>query len=98
MTNLDQICIFSNLITIPVGFQWCGFWWDSFGFESFFNWFEGWNLLGDDLIQKEENQLCCIDCLVVLYTINARTISKYLNTEHVFLTLILLPSLCVNTV
>ena len=68
------------------------------GLSRFFNWFEGWNLLGDDLIQKEENQLCCIDCLVVLYTINARTISKYLNTEHVFLTLILLPSLCVNTV
>ena len=68
------------------------------GLSRFFNWFEGWNLLGDDLIQKEENQLCCIDCLVVLYTINAPTISKYLNTEHVFLTLILLPSLCVNTV
>ena len=63
------------------------------GLSRFFNWFEGWNLLGDDLIQKEENQLCCIDCLVVLYTINAPTISKYLNTEHVFLTLILLPSL-----
>ena len=34
MTNLDQVCLFSNLITAPV--QWCGFWVGVLSWEHLF--------------------------------------------------------------
>ena len=46
MTNLDQVCLFSNLITTPV--QWCGFGVGVMRAQLFFYWFQGRNLLGDD--------------------------------------------------
>ena len=38
MTNLGQICLFSNLITVPV--QWCGFWVGVVGTELFLTGFK----------------------------------------------------------
>ena len=38
MTNLDQVCLLSNLITIPV--QWCEFWVGVAGTQLFFTGFK----------------------------------------------------------
>ena len=38
MTNLSQVCLFSNLITIPV--QWCGFWVSFMRTQLFFTGFK----------------------------------------------------------
>ena len=63
ITNLGQVplCLFSNLITIPV--QWCWFWVSVVG-TALFYWFQGRNLLWDDQNfkrggddKKEENQI-----------------------------------------
>ena len=62
MKNLGQVCLFSNLITIPV--QWCGFWVGVMRTQLFFYWFRGRNLLEDDQnckmggdVKKGENQI-----------------------------------------
>ena len=59
ITNLGQVCLFSNLITIPV--QCCEFW---VGNTALFCWVQGRNLLGDDQnfkrgreAKKWENQI-----------------------------------------
>ena len=153
MTNLGQTCLFPNLILLYLNGVCFGLVpWE----QSFFNRFQGRNLLGDDQnfkrggkVKKEENQISkweggagfflsiktfvsfcsCFsryftkqeipkvnDCLVVfninivdnnnnnnnIVDLDARRILKYLNidlnTDHVFQTLILLLSPCVNTV
>ena len=134
MTNLGQTCPFSNLILLYL-FNGVGFGLVSWE-QSFFDWFQGRNLLGDDQnfkrggeVKKGENQisrgelffLFCQSKLLshfvpvfpdptlnerslklmtvfTLVALNARRILKYLTTDHVFQTLILLPSPCVNTV
>lgn len=57
MKNLGQVCIFSPLITISI--QQCGFW-DVFSCvrsSSFFDWFQGCNLLGKRKIPKGWGQI-----------------------------------------
>ena len=61
MTNLGQVCIFSNLFSILV--QWCGFWVGIMG-TGFFYSFQYCNLLGDDQkfkrcgdVKKGEDQI-----------------------------------------
>ena len=63
MTNLGQVYLFSNLITIAI----CSMVWVLVGVvrtQLFFEWFQGWNLLGDDQnfkrcgdVKNGENQI-----------------------------------------
>ena len=66
MTNLDRVCLFSNLIIIPV--QWCGFSVSVVGTQLFFYWFGVQNLLEDDQIFKMgENQISRREWLFLFY-------------------------------